>query len=76
MSTVKWKRRVDLEAIGRRVREIRGFHLTQGEFARKLELSQQQLSAIENGRSTPTLETLVKLAEFAGTSLDWIVFGD
>jgi transcriptional regulator with XRE-family HTH domain len=65
--------RVDLRAIGRRIREIRGFDLTQAQFAKRLGIGQQQLSNYEKGRSAPTLEILVKLKTLSGKSLDWIV---
>jgi transcriptional regulator with XRE-family HTH domain len=69
------KPRIDLLGIGRRIREIRGFELTQQEFAKKLGLGQQQVSNLEAGRSVPTLEILVTLKEISGKSLDWIVSG-
>ncbi len=69
------QRRPDLIAIGRRIREIRGFELTQAQFAKRLGIGQQQLSNYENGRSAPTLEILVKLQSLSGKSLDWIVDG-
>jgi transcriptional regulator with XRE-family HTH domain len=67
--------RVDLRAIGRRIREIRGFDLSQTEFAKRLGIGQQQLSNYENGKSAPTLEILVRLQAMSGRSLDWIVNG-
>ena len=48
----------DLLAIGRRVREIRGFDLTQMEFARMLDIGQTQLSRYEIGRILPPTEVL------------------
>jgi transcriptional regulator with XRE-family HTH domain len=67
--------RIDLRAIGRRIREIRGFDRTQAEFSKHLGIGQQQLSNYEKGRSAPTLEILVKLQALSGKSLDWIVRG-
>jgi DNA-binding XRE family transcriptional regulator len=69
------KSRLSPREIAHRIREIRGFDSTQAEFAKKLGMGQQQLSALETGRSSPTLEVLVKLADISGKSLDWIVFG-
>jgi transcriptional regulator with XRE-family HTH domain len=68
--------RIDLRAIGRRVRQIRGFDLTQAEFSKRLGIGQQQLSNYEKGRSAPTLEILAKLKALSGKSLDWIVLGE
>jgi len=65
----------NLAAIARRIREIRGFDLTQGEFAKILGISQAQLSKYELGQSTPTVEILIKLKKFSGRSIDWILTG-
>ena len=65
----------NLAAIARRIREIRGFDLTQGEFAKILSISQAQLSKYELGQSTPTVEILLRLKKFSGRSIDWILTG-
>jgi transcriptional regulator with XRE-family HTH domain len=65
----------NLASIARRIREIRGFDLTQGDFARILDISQAQLSKYELGQSTPTVEILLKLKKFSGRSIDWILTG-
>jgi transcriptional regulator with XRE-family HTH domain len=66
----------DLKGIGRRIRQIRGFDLTQAEFGRILGIGQTQLSKYEKGQSAPTLEFLLKLKTHSRRSLDWIVSGD
>ena len=66
----------DLLAIGRRVREIRGFDLTQMEFARMLDIGQTQLSRYEIGRILPPTEVLLKLKAYSGKSIDWILTGE
>ena len=66
----------DLKVIGRRIREIRGFDLTQAEFGRMLGVGQTQLSNYELGLSAPTLEILLKLKAYSGRSVDWILTGD
>lgn len=66
----------DLRAIGRRIREIRGFDLTQAEFGRILGVRQAQLSKYEKGHSVPTLELLLSLKSYSGKSIDWIVTGE
>ena len=68
--------RPDLRAIGRRIREIRGFDLTQAEFGRILGVGQTQLSKYEMGHSVPTLELLLRLNAYSGRSIDWIVTGE
>jgi transcriptional regulator with XRE-family HTH domain len=67
---------LDLKAVGRRIREIRGFELTQGEFGKTLGIGQTQLSKYEQGQSKPTLELLLKLRAVSGRSIDWILTGD
>jgi DNA-binding transcriptional regulator YiaG len=68
--------RFDLKAIGRRIREIRGFDLTQSEFGKILGIGQTQLSKYEMGQSAPTMEMLLKLKAYSGKSIDWIVTGE
>ena len=62
--------------MGRRIREIRGFELTQEEFARALGIGQTQLSKYELGQSVPTLEILLKLKFIGGKTIDWLVTGE
>ena len=69
---VKKKLEPDLRTIGRRIRQIRGFDLTQAEFCKVLGIGQTQLSKYEKGQSVPTLEVLLKLKAHSGKSLDWI----
>src|SRR5713101_4956326 len=66
---------VVLVAVGRRIRELRGFDLQQADFARELGVSQSQLSKYERGETEPSLQILVKLKERFGKSLDWLVLG-
>ncbi len=68
--------RVDRKGIARRIREIRGFDLNQGEFATRLAISQAQLSKYERGQNIPTVEILLKLKAFSGRSIDWIITGE
>ncbi len=62
--------------MARRIREIRGFDLTQREFARILGISQAQLSKYEKAQSVPTVELLLKLKQFSGRTIDWILTGE
>lgn len=66
---------IDLRAIGRRIREMRGFDLTQAEFARMLGIGQSQLSKYELGQSAPTIDILLKLKAYSGRSVYWILTG-
>ena len=67
---------IDLKGIGRRIREIRGFGLTQADFARILGIGQTQLSKYELGQSAPTLGILLKLKTYVSKTIDWIVTGE
>jgi transcriptional regulator with XRE-family HTH domain len=69
------KARADLKAIGARIRQLRGA-MHQEHLAEYLAISQGQLSKIERGRMAPTAETLARLAEKFGESMDWIVQGN
>jgi transcriptional regulator with XRE-family HTH domain len=66
---------VDAKAIGRRIRQIRGFDLTQAEFGDILGVVQTQLSKYELGQNLPTVELLLKLKAFSGKSIDWLLTG-
>ena len=68
--------KLDLKAMGRRIREIRGFDLTQAEFSRMLGVGQTQLSNYELGLSSPTPEVLLRLKKHSDKSVDWILTGD
>ena len=53
---------IDYNLIGKRIAEIRKKqHLTQERLAEKTDLTNNYISNIENNRSIPSLETLVKL---------------
>jgi transcriptional regulator with XRE-family HTH domain len=65
---------VDLTAIGRRIRELRGDTL-QEEFAEFLGISQGQLSKIERGKLPPSVGILLRLSARLGRSADWILKG-
>jgi len=67
---------IDLIALGRRIRELRGFDMQQADFARELGVSQSQLSKYERGESEPSLAVLILLCKQYGKSLDWLVKGE
>ena len=77
MSTIKNNKFfINLKTIGRRIREIRGFDLTQRQFGKILGVGQAQLSKYEKGQSAPTLDLLLKLRDYSGRSVDWILTGE
>jgi transcriptional regulator with XRE-family HTH domain len=67
---------IDLKGIGRRIRQIRGFDLTQADFAQILGIGQTQLSKYELGQSAPTVGILLKLKVYSRRTIDWIVTGE
>lgn len=67
---------LDNKKIARRIREIRGFDLTQKEFAKLLGVSQATVSKLEKGLLLPNPEILLKLSEVSGKSIDWILKGE
>jgi transcriptional regulator with XRE-family HTH domain len=70
------KHSIDLKAIGRRIRELRGFDMTQVDFARRVGVAQSHLSALERGETQPCAAVLVALSREFGKSVDWLLTGD
>ena len=75
MSRRRLQNRVDWKLLGRRVRELRGFEMTQSELAELLGVSQGHLSAIERGEKEAGVEVLLRIARQFDKSLDWLVTG-
>ena len=67
--------KLDLEAVGRRIRAIRGKE-RQDDFAPLIGITQGQLSKIERGLMAPSAEVLLRLRERFGRSVDWILRGE
>ena len=67
--------RLDLRAIGRRIRELRGFDMTQTEFARRIGVTQSYLSAMERGEKEPGSAVLLAISQEFGKSVDWLLTG-
>jgi transcriptional regulator with XRE-family HTH domain len=67
--------RIDLGAIGRRIRELRGFDMTQTEFARRVHVAQSYLSALERGEKEPGAAVLLAISREFGKSVDWLLTG-
>jgi transcriptional regulator with XRE-family HTH domain len=69
------KSEIDWKAVGRRVRELRGFDVHQAQFAHELSVSQGQLSRYEQGRSEIGAEVLLRLARKSGKTIEWLLTG-
>jgi len=66
---------VDWKSVGRRVRELRGFNLTQGELAERVGVSQGYWSTIEHGECEIGAEVLLALSREFGKSIEWLLTG-
>ncbi len=75
LMTIAKKAAVDWKAVGRRLRELRGFDMNQAEFARELGVSQSQLSRYEKGANEIGAEVLLRISERAGKSIEWLLTG-
>ena len=69
-------RRMDGKTIGRRLRECRGVFRTQAEVASETGLSCAAISAYENGSRIPADPVKIKLADFYGTSVGFLFYGE
>jgi transcriptional regulator with XRE-family HTH domain len=67
---------IDWVAVGRRIRELRGFDVTQANFARQIGVSQGYLSAIELGRHEAGAEVLLSISREFGRSIEWLLTGE
>ena len=67
---------LDLRTLGRRLRELRGFDLTQGELAKELGISQSQLSKYERGIAAPPADILFFIKQRFEVSIDWLLTGE
>lgn len=55
----------------KKARKDTGF--TQKEVALELKIDRSQIASYETGRTQPDIETLGKLADFYGVSVDWLI---
>jgi transcriptional regulator with XRE-family HTH domain len=62
--------------VGRRIRELRGFDMTQEEFAHRIGISQNYLSTLERGNVQIGSEILLKMSREFGKSMEWLLTGE
>jgi transcriptional regulator with XRE-family HTH domain len=67
---------IDWRAVGRRLRELRGFEVRQATLARDLGVSQAQLSRYEKGKSEIGGEVLLRISRRFGKSMEWVLKGE
>jgi len=66
---------IDWKAVGRRIRELRGFDMTQEEFAQRIGVSQSYLSTVEHGYVEVGAEVLLAISLEFAKSLEWLLIG-
>ena len=66
---------LDLKAVGKRIRELRGFETKQEELAESLGIAQSYLSAIERGQKEPSATILFRIAKLYGKTMEWLLTG-
>jgi transcriptional regulator with XRE-family HTH domain len=66
---------VDWKAVGRRIRELRGFDMTQADLARRIGVSQGYLSTVEHGQREIGAEVLLAIGQEFDRSLEWLLTG-
>jgi transcriptional regulator with XRE-family HTH domain len=69
VSAIDWKK------VGRRLRELRGFDITQNDLAGELEISQGQLSRYERGEGEIGPEILLRISNRFRKPIEWILTG-
>ena len=65
----------DWESVGRRIRALRGFQMTQKEFAKRIGVSQGHFSYIERGEKEIGAEILLRISREFGKSIEWLLTG-
>jgi transcriptional regulator with XRE-family HTH domain len=66
----------DLRALGKRLRQVRGFEIKQEQMAKELGISQSQLSKYERGVAAPPADVLFLIKRKFRISIDWLLTGD
>lgn len=66
---------IDWALVGRRIREIRGFDMTQEEFAGRIGISQNYLSTMERGKVEIGAEILLRISQEFSKSIEWLLTG-
>ena len=63
--------------MGNRIKTRRKeLHIKQAEFAERLNISNNHLSSIENGRQKPSLDTFIKICNLLNVTPDYLLLGN
>jgi hypothetical protein len=66
----------DWKSVGQRIRELRGFRMTQKEFAKRIGITQGHFSHIERGEKEIGALILLKISREFGKSIEWLLTGE
>jgi transcriptional regulator with XRE-family HTH domain len=66
---------IEWKAVGQRIRQLRGFNMTQEEFARRIGVSQGHFSYIERGEKEIGADILLRISEEFEKSIEWLLTG-
>ena len=66
---------IEWKAVGRRIRQLRGFDMTQEEFARRIGVSQGHFSYIERGEKEIGADILLRISQECEKSIEWLLTG-
>ena len=66
---------IDWKGVGRRLRELRGYDVTQAEFAQRVGVSQGFLSYAERGEKEIGAATLLRISREFGKTIEWLLTG-
>jgi len=66
----------DWEHVGQRIRQLRGFKMSQKEFSRRIGVSQGHLSYMERGEKEIGAEILLRISRTFGKSIEWLLTGE
>lgn len=67
---------IDWQKVGRRIRELRGFDMSQEEFARRIGVSQNYLSVMEHGGAEIGAGILLAISREFERTLEWLLTGE
>ncbi len=67
---------MDWKAVGRRIRELRGFDVTQADLAKRIGVSQGYLSTVEHGQGEIGGEVLLSISREFSKSIEWLLTGE
>jgi transcriptional regulator with XRE-family HTH domain len=66
---------VDWKAVGRRIRELRGFDTKQADLAEAIGAAQSHISAAERGQKELGAVLLLRISRMYGKTLEWLLTG-